>query len=88
MNLTEKPSPEDFTPLLTHGIQFATVVELGDDYEVYDFTSGYDANRVLASPYGVGRYDEHRPGMYEGEQFQEVGSRQLFVSRYERPRLM
>ena len=65
------PKPEDFAPLKVEGIQFTTVIDLGENYEVYDFTKGYDAERVLACPYGVGRYDEHRPGMYEGEQFLE-----------------
>ncbi len=66
-----RPSPDDFAPLRTEGIQFSTVIDLGSDYEVYDFTQGYDPNRELACPYGVGRYDEHRPGMYAGEQFME-----------------
>lgn len=55
----------------TTGMTFETVVELGDSYEVYDFTHGYDESRVLQSPYGVGKYDELRPGMYQGEQFLE-----------------
>ncbi|MBT6177597.1 MAG: peptidoglycan DD-metalloendopeptidase family protein [Deltaproteobacteria bacterium] len=67
----KSPNPEDFATLKTEGICFSTVIDLGENYEVYDFTKGYDAQRVLASPYGVGRYDEHRPGMYEGEQFLE-----------------
>jgi murein DD-endopeptidase MepM/ murein hydrolase activator NlpD len=45
------------------------VIRLPGGYEVFDFTGGYDPNRVLTSPYGVGRYDERRPGMYTTELF-------------------
>ncbi len=37
--------------------------------EVFDFSKGYDANRKLTAPYGIGRYDEDRRGMYETELF-------------------
>ncbi len=37
--------------------------------EVFDFTKSYDANRPLTRPYGIGRYDEDRRGMYETELF-------------------
>ena len=47
------------------GYDFHPVLRLPPGYEVYDFTRGYDAARALASPYGVGRYDEKRAGMYE-----------------------
>ena len=69
MTYLKSPNSENFEQLKTEGVAFTTVIDLGENYEVYDFTKGYDAERVLASPYGVGRYDEHRPGMYEGEQF-------------------
>lgn len=62
----------EYEPLQTTGVQFAPVIDLPQDYEVYDFTGGYDPNRTLASPYGVGRYNEVRPGMYEGEQFDGI----------------
>jgi murein DD-endopeptidase MepM/ murein hydrolase activator NlpD len=51
------------------GYDFHPVVHLPPGYEVFDFTGGYDAARVLASPYGVGRYDEKRRGMYVTELF-------------------
>jgi murein DD-endopeptidase MepM/ murein hydrolase activator NlpD len=57
------PTPLDSRELA--GFDFHPVVVLPADYEVYDFTGGYDPNRVLRSPYGVGRYDEKRAGMYE-----------------------
>ena len=53
------------------GVLFSEVMNLGDNYEVYDFTQGYNENRVLETPYGVGKYDEVRPGMYLGDQFTE-----------------
>lgn len=39
------------------------------DVEIFDFTKGYDPNRVLRSPFGVGRYDEDRKGMYQADFF-------------------
>ncbi len=33
--------------------------------EVFDFSTGYDPDRKLTAPYGIGRYDEDRRGMYE-----------------------
>ena len=59
------------------GLSFHPVVQLPPGYEVYDFTRGYDPNRPLASPYGVGRYDEKRRGMYETELF--AGRRDVHV---------
>ncbi len=59
-------------PLDVHGYDFHPVVRLPPDYEVYDFTRGYDPSRALASPWGVGRYDEKRVGMYETELFSGV----------------
>ena len=47
------------------------VIFLPEDYEVYDFSSGYDPERTLSSPFGIGKYNEHRPGMYKGELFEE-----------------
>ncbi len=46
------------------GCDFHPVIRLPPDYQVYDFTRGYDPARALSSPYGVGRYDEKRAGMY------------------------
>lgn len=42
---------------------FHPVVHLPDEYDVYDFTKGYDPDRIR-SDYGIGRYDEDRKGMY------------------------
>lgn len=57
------------SPLDPRGRPFAPVIALPDDYEVYDFTAGYDPDRPLRSPYGVGRYDERRRGMYTAALF-------------------
>ena len=47
------PTPSDFHP----------IIHLPADYDVYDFTAGYDPDRPRRA-FGVGRYDEHRRGMY------------------------
>lgn len=62
----------DLPPLHTDGILFHPVIPLPEEYEVYDFSEGYDPNRTLSHPYGIGRYDELRPGMYKGEQFEGI----------------
>jgi len=67
-----------YPPLEVSGVSFEPVIRLPDDYEVYDFTAGYDPNRTLETAYGIGRYDEHRPGMYLGDQFVE-GQRSVHV---------
>lgn len=51
------------------GYRFHPVLELPAEYEVFDFTQGYDPERALRSPWGVGRYDERRRGMYTTELF-------------------
>jgi peptidoglycan LD-endopeptidase LytH len=51
--------------------RFHPVIQLPETYEIYDFTGGYDPNRVLQSPFGIGRYDEDRRGMYEAGLFQD-----------------
>jgi murein DD-endopeptidase MepM/ murein hydrolase activator NlpD len=52
--------------------QFHPVVHLPSDYEVYDFTKEYDPNRSLKSPFGIGRYNEKRQGMYTQELFRQT----------------
>ena len=47
------------------------MVKLPKDYEVYDFSKGYDPNRVLKSSYGIGKYAEQRPNMYKGDLFEQ-----------------
>ena len=46
------------------------VIKLPDVVELYDFSKGYNANRTLKSPFGIGKYNEHRPGMYKGALFE------------------
>ncbi len=52
------------------GLEFHPVIRLPADYEVYDFTQGYDPARSMLSRYGVGKFDEVRVGMYTSELFQ------------------
>ena len=49
--------------------QFHPVIPLPQDYEVYDFTQGYDPQRKLKSPFGIGKYNEVRQGMYTSALF-------------------
>lgn len=49
--------------------QFRPIIALPSNYEVFDFTSGYDPRRTRLSEYGVGRYNEIRMGMYTSELF-------------------
>ena len=60
-----------YPELCVEGMKFGTVVELPEEYEVFDFSKGYDAQRTLKFPYGIGKYNEYRPSMYLGEQFLE-----------------
>lgn len=60
---------------MTLRIQFSShlfhpVIRLPKSYEVYDFTQGYDPNRKRSSPYGIGKYNEVRKGMYETPLFE------------------
>ena len=50
-------------------INFHPVMHLPSDVVVFDFSTSYDPNRTLESPYGIGKYDEYRPTMYTEEQF-------------------
>jgi murein DD-endopeptidase MepM/ murein hydrolase activator NlpD len=43
---------------------FSPVIDLPAQYEVFDFTAGYDPERTLRSSYGIGKYNERRKGMY------------------------
>lgn len=40
------------------------------DFEIFDFTSGYDSQRKLNFDFGIGRYDEDRVGMYNADFFE------------------
>ena len=58
--------------LRTTSIRFHPVIDLPEQIEIYDFSRGYNPDRTLTHPYGVGKHDEYRPGMYNGEQFEGV----------------
>lgn len=51
--------------------RFHAVIELPEKYDVYDFTKGYDADRMRTSKYGVGKYNEKRSGMYDHKLFSD-----------------
>lgn len=60
----------DFVPdPFFRDFSFHFVIDWPKDFEVYDFTSGYDADRPRSSEYGIGRYNEHRKGMYTTDLF-------------------
>ena len=48
---------------------FHPVVELPDEYWVFDFTRGLNKSWSCPLEYQIGRYNEFRPGMYETELF-------------------
>lgn len=49
-------------------------IVLSGNYEVFDFSKGYDPGRKLRYSYGWGQYDEDRVGMYETELFKNTES--------------
>jgi peptidoglycan LD-endopeptidase LytH len=55
--------------------RFHPVIHLPQDYEVYDFTGGYHPERMRKSQFGVGRYNEKRPQMYEAALFKKDAER-------------
>ena len=61
--------PIAMPPLVTTGLTFHPVIQLPDHYDVYDFTDGYDPDRMRSSTYGIGRYNERRPTMYNAPQY-------------------
>lgn len=52
-----------------HEFKFLPVMNLPTEMPVFDFSVSYDPDRALESPYGVGRYNEHRPTMYSESSF-------------------
>ncbi len=56
-------------PLDFSAYEFSPVIPFSSEYEVFDFSRGYDAERVRHSVFGVGKYNERRPGMYNTELF-------------------
>ncbi len=52
-------------------ISFSPVIVLPKEYEVFDFTNGYDPNRKNKYAHGVGKYNEKRPNMYVSDLYSE-----------------
>lgn len=59
------------------GVLFHPIVRLPSQYWVFDFTKGVKSDWQCPFDYQIGRYDEHRPGMYTNEIFS--GERDLHV---------
>jgi hypothetical protein len=47
--------------------EFHPVIELPENYEVFQFDRKEKPNQLSRQIYGVGRYAEKRPGLYKGE---------------------
>lgn len=56
--------------IMSHS-HFHPVIFLPSDYEIYDFSTGYNPDRDRTSEYGIGKYAEFRPGMYQGDLFEQ-----------------
>ena len=56
---------------------FHPIVKLPEEYWVFDFTKPTNTTWQCPFEYQIGRYDEHRPGMYNTELF--GGERDLHV---------
>ena len=67
--MTRPETPVEHQPLNVAGQSFHPVIQLPSDYDVYDFSEGYDPDRNRKHTYGIGRYNERRPGMYVGVQY-------------------
>jgi len=70
--------PVEHPPLRIENQAFHPVIRLPDSYDVYDFSEGYDPNRTREHEYGIGRYNEKRPCMYGGEQY-DADRREIHV---------
>ncbi len=57
-------------PLHFTQANFHPVIKLPEEYDVYDFSKGYDPDRMRESKYGIGKYNEKRQGMYNHELFE------------------
>ena len=60
-----------------YGSLFHPIVRLPEEYWVFDFTRPTNTEWQCPLKYQIGRYDEHRPGMYVTELFS--GERDLHV---------
>ena len=63
--------------MVGNGLQFHPIVKLPSEYWVFDFTKGAKTGWQCPLDYQIGRFDEHRPGMYTTEIFS--GERDLHV---------
>lgn len=60
---------DDHHDLKAYRAQYSPVVHLPRDYEVFDLTGAYDPNRNLQTDFGIGKYNEKRPRVYNQDLF-------------------
>ncbi len=58
---------------MTFKTSFFPVIELPKDYPVFDLSSEEGQRSAVGSIYGIGRYNEKRPNLYLGENYEEEG---------------
>ena len=58
-----------FEPLRVDGVRFGPTLRLPAQYHVHDFSRGDTQEIDHEFTHGIGRYNERRPGMYQGEHF-------------------
>ncbi|MDX1639347.1 MAG: peptidoglycan DD-metalloendopeptidase family protein [Balneolaceae bacterium] len=57
-------------PFNPDSCQFAPVVRYSGEWHIFDFTEGFEADLVREKQWGIGRYNEKRPGMYTAPHFE------------------
>ena len=73
MDPLTRPSNSE-TAALFKQFQFHRAIDLPDQYPIFDLTQPASPDLHPESPYGVGRYNEKRVGVYETDLFQRAGS--------------
>jgi peptidoglycan LD-endopeptidase LytH len=61
------------------GEDFHPVIKLPKYYDVYDLSVGYDPNRKITNPYGIGKYNERRVGMYTDKELFAKDHRDIHI---------
>ena len=64
---------------LFKGEIFHPVIHLPKSYDVYDLSVGYDPGRTLEGPYGIGKYNERRVGMYTDKELFKADHRDIHI---------
>lgn len=53
----------------SEALDFTRVMKYPGELFVFDFSGGYDPDFIRTKKWGIGRYDEKRPGMYVAPQY-------------------